>query len=312
MIKARMALGLVMALGALLVSAAPALAEFESLNTAGQGKGNVVEVKLTGGGGTVECTNTEEATGRIGWTVKSEGKEAKKGSALQVKVEGLSSCLAKSETIKEAPATLGQCEMETKQPKSETETLDTFIKECVVKVKVLEVTCEIKITTANKELSKVNLYDSGKENEELIVGPDVKGITDEVNKACETAGVKGGGGNVMQAYASLGGVRSTARGEMVIGASPRLFGTINTPATVTVINTGSTQKPSVWLRNISPPGSFTQNRTQEENCEFKLVYTMNEACNFGVEYKGVGGHLDGWEIYGVAGADHVESVVMLW
>ncbi len=78
MTKAKLFIGLTAIIGAMLSSAAPAFAEFESQSGATQGKAELVGTVLEAGGGTVTCKAPTEESSKAKWTIKNEkGKRPK-------------------------------------------------------------------------------------------------------------------------------------------------------------------------------------------------------------------------------------------
>jgi hypothetical protein len=304
----RTLIGLAVAISALLASAVPAFAEFESLG-ASQVKGNVVQMKLNAGAAEVECQNSEESAGKATGVTESGGKEARKGTALQVKVSEWGTCVTTLSGTTKGTSAVGSCAMEMLESKTETAVPGTFVKECLIKTGLSG--CEIKVPTSNKEREDVELYDSGEENENLIVEPNLKAVTTTVNAACETLGLKGTSTATLSATIILNQVRAADVGEMVIGANPTFYPVINLAGTVTVINTGAIQIPKLWSRMVSQGGSFTRNATEETTCEGKS-YGRGNSCSFMVEFKGIGGVRMGFAKYKVAGANDVETEVVLW
>ena len=76
MTKTRLAVGLITLICTLLLSAAPAFAEFEStLKTTATGKGELVETALEAGGATVTCQAFSEGSGTVNWTIVNAGKK---------------------------------------------------------------------------------------------------------------------------------------------------------------------------------------------------------------------------------------------
>jgi hypothetical protein len=176
MFSLRLILGLMIAVGALAASAAPAFAEFESQSEASSGKGQVIQAKFVGGGAGVMCQAYEESSGPAKWTTPNGGRPATK---LHIEVEKWGKCTGTFAGIKEVVKVSG-CAMELKQAGTSSQGLASVLKTCTITSSI----CEIKIEPeANKELKEVELTDSGASSENLALEPAVSGITTTVSGA---------------------------------------------------------------------------------------------------------------------------------
>ena len=154
MSKSKLVLGFLVALSTIVFSVAPAFAEFSSKATLG--KMTIKEDTVEGGGGTLTCTSGE-----------AQWKLPKSPSPREIVIgKGSKNCLAKSSEFKEIEITTNACEEElisqSKGVTKEAEILATVLTTCTVTMKVLGLTCEIKIEPeGNKELKKAKATNEG-------------------------------------------------------------------------------------------------------------------------------------------------------
>lgn len=142
----------------LAVSAAPAFAEFESTQTKGAGKSGTVV--LEGGGATLECTSAEGE-----WKIRTAGKieeqnqvkqtPTTRGPHLNLTIKKWNGCKAKTSSVKEVTAEVGECTLQLVQQEGETKAKGGVVSACTVKTKVLGLPCTI-TTPAAKEQEKIN------------------------------------------------------------------------------------------------------------------------------------------------------------
>jgi hypothetical protein len=184
MTRTKTLLGLTLLLGALLISAAPAFAEFESKNgSSNQGKGEIYEATLEGGGARVSC-QAEEGVSKAEWTVEnSEGKAQKKGPDLQVNVAGWGECQTKASGLKAVATKISACEMAVKQATEETTVPLKIVKACTITVS----SCEIKIGSQEPKGTELETTGSNAENTRLTAA--VSGMVWEVSSGCAALGV---------------------------------------------------------------------------------------------------------------------------
>jgi ribosomal protein L7/L12 len=149
------------------------------------------------GGGTVECEGEKSGVGvsEAHYKVQKEDTEQgqiKSGGHLNINVIKWGRCTAKVGEVKEAPATVSSCEQQIKQKAAKEPGKGVgfggIITECIVKTVVVGAKCEIKVgPESNQSLSSVNYENSGGN---LLITPEVSGITDTVSVGCGTAGIK--------------------------------------------------------------------------------------------------------------------------
>jgi hypothetical protein len=185
--RAKALMGLAVAIGTLLGSAAPAFAEFESKNgSSNQGKGEIYQAVVEGGGARITCESPEEeASSKVGWTVENqEGKTQKKGTNLEIKAANWGKCQTKASALKEAQTKLSACEMEVKQAEEESKIPVKIAKACTIKVSG----CEIKIGSQEPKALEVATGGGDAENTRLILA--LSGIAWEVNSECASLGIE--------------------------------------------------------------------------------------------------------------------------
>jgi hypothetical protein len=175
MIKAKLLVVFSTMIAVLAVSAAPAFAEFQSNTGVGHGAGSSGAVVLEGGGATLECTGAEGE-----WKILSGGKEATKGTSMQINTKKWNGCKAKSSIIKGVTANVKECTLELTQAAGETKAKGSTVTECTVEVKV-HGTCTIKVPAGQTGLEKNVLENSG---ENLLTKAEDTGITTKPSAAC--------------------------------------------------------------------------------------------------------------------------------
>ena len=173
MIRAKMLVVLAGMIATLAITAAPALAEFQSNSTASKGQVKVGTINIEGGGATLTCTSAEGT-----WTILSGGVASTKGKNEQLAFEKYTGCTTKSSIIKNVAATVGACTLEIEQALGESKAIGGIVGTCKVEVKVLG-TCVI--TAEGKGLKEVNLADVQVND---IITANVEGITSKPNANC--------------------------------------------------------------------------------------------------------------------------------
>jgi hypothetical protein len=181
MIKAKLVAAFSAIVAVLAISAAPALAEFQSAGAETKGSGKSGELVLEGGGGTLTCASTEGE-----WTILSGGKAATKGTDLSLAIKKFNSCKVKSKEIKEAtPSSIKECTLRLTQKAGEATAKGSVTNECTVVVKILFFTCTLSVPaangTTNKEILTNKLANSGSN---LIITAEDTGITTEPKGTC--------------------------------------------------------------------------------------------------------------------------------
>jgi|GEM_PF-5639173 len=191
--KAGMLISTLAAMAALLGSAAPAYAEFESqVKGADKGTGELFETTLEAGGATMTCTAEEPGNSKTTWTVKGTEKEQVKGPNLGIVITKLGTCTVKASGLKEEVATVSECEAEIKQTKvqgkEQGKIPGKIVKLCTIKA----ASCEIKLEPkTNSALNVFEVSDSGDANENTLIIQAVTNIVTEVVGAkCESLGIK--------------------------------------------------------------------------------------------------------------------------
>jgi hypothetical protein len=202
MIKTKLLMGLAALAVSLFASAAPASAWFEANSNTTSGPIKSFPEKsvfhASPGGPAVECKakNSEgkvvaEGTWQI--QVKQEQTKAgfqaqtKTGPHEQLKITKWGSCFGPISTIATVKCTLQVEQQEKSAAKPQTVTGSTYPPGCEVVI----ATCVIKVPAieANRRLSEVKIENIG--TNEVGIESEVKGITSQVNTACEsTFGIK--------------------------------------------------------------------------------------------------------------------------
>jgi hypothetical protein len=179
--------------GALLVCAPAALAEFKSVGKGSEGKTSSSALNVEAGGATIQCAPEEETKGDGTWVIENKEKtHVEKGPDLIVKSKTWGECKAKAGGIetKEGAVTGSECELGAEEPKEESRGLADVVSNCTFKIEVKkESICEIKVEAGeNKELNEVGMGHSGENNENLILSFELGGVkTKTSGTACTTA-----------------------------------------------------------------------------------------------------------------------------
>lgn len=284
MIKVKMFIAFAMMLGALLVSAAPAFAEFESKNGgSNQGKGEVYETVFEDGGATVTCDALEEGVSKAGWTVENkEGKAQKKGPDLLVKVTNWGKCQAKASGLKEIEAKVGECGIEIKQPEEQIKSPGAIATECIIHIS----TCEIKVGPKNNQsLKEFETAQVENTEEHTSLGLAISNLAVEVNEACVTDGIQKsstvqvrGAGAVRWVY------DRNIPLKWVVGVGKR-FINVTEPTTAITITHSSGGLESLgnvrWVGLVT--ALFIPSGAEYTNCVTTKVYEVGNTCKFTIE-----------------------------
>jgi hypothetical protein len=277
------------------MSVAPALGEFESPKKESTGKGEVVELKLEGGGVKVACQNFAESPKSVAWTIENEEKATTKGPGLLLDIENWGECTAESSGLKEVKAEISKCELEIQQPKAEKEVSGAIVKSCTIKAG----SCEIKAEASeNKSLKLISIFSSGEESENLILEPAINDVT--TTASCTCAGIKSTTEGKLTGFIELHEVQAAARSEFSVSAIPINYSAGNLTGKIKITNKGAAQKPAGWGRLTFPGGSFSANAMEEKTCETKM-YAANESCTFDVKWESIRGFAS-WLIEDMNGA----------
>jgi hypothetical protein len=173
MIRAKMLAVLAGMVATLAITAAPALAEFQSNSSATKGVVKVGAITIEGGGATLTCTSAEGT-----WTILSGGVASTKGKEERLAFEKFVGCTVKSSLINGAPATVSPCTLAVEQGLGSSKAIGGIVGTCKVEVKVLG-TCTI--TASGTGLKEVNLTNVGNNN---VINANVGGITSKPSAAC--------------------------------------------------------------------------------------------------------------------------------
>jgi len=192
MIKAKLVAVFSAMVAVLALSAAPALAEFQSNSnsTAGQAKTGLLVIQ--GGGATLTCQGSEGE-----WKIQTKGKflEHEKGEKQVKSLKGpqqyitfnkFVGCKASTSEFKELTPKVGTCTLHLEQLQGAT-AKGAIVNECSIETTVLFLTCKIS-TPAGKEEPPVNfnLEKNTLENVQnnLLVTAEDTGITSEPKGTC--------------------------------------------------------------------------------------------------------------------------------
>lgn len=218
MFKIKLMVGLAALLTALVVTAAPAMAEFESTNGQTQGKiktfPEVTTFESVAGGAKIECKSASgEPSGMWQIQVKTQtlqGKyfyqaASKKGPHEGLKIEKWGHCVGPTSLEAKVKCSL-QVEIGSQNgnPLSSGNgtgsvaptSTQTGATGCEVFLGTAENSCTVKVDpNGNRELNKVGLINGGQS--EVEIGSEVKGITSTIQESkelCKTLLIKGGQG----------------------------------------------------------------------------------------------------------------------
>jgi hypothetical protein len=186
MIKARLLIGSVVTAAALLASAVPAFAGFESKNgESDKGTGEVLEVTFEAGGGTVTCKAYTEGASKAEWTVEEAGKAQAKGPDLQIDISKWGEC-ASSKPVT-GSVKISECTLEIEQIEEQTKLIGKLVKECTIEAPL---GCTIKLgTSTNKALKTVNAGHIEATSKNTLIAPEISNLVTEVNSTCESLGI---------------------------------------------------------------------------------------------------------------------------
>jgi len=269
-------------IGILLISAAPAAAEFTSNNESTEG-GGYSAISIEGMGPTIDCGTTESS--QVSWQVKKEGKASTSGPELAIKFSSWGQCSVEYEE-KERELSGGACTWETSETESESKVTNKVSSTCKLKGEIAGKSCEVTLEPKfNEKLSTLTLVSSGKSNENLVADLALEGVTVGASGAgCETAGIKStSSAKLSGAIEALGvssAVEQLAPWRFSYTGEPGLFG-VGSKLTVFVTNEGASAKPNVIAQGHA--GHFkVYNKTMAE-CSATLLL-MNQACSMTVEF----------------------------
>jgi hypothetical protein len=288
MIKQR-TMGLAVAICVFGVITTPAFAEFQSYKDETRGSGEIVELNLESGGGTVSCQAYSESKSAAGWTIENEGKPATKGPDLAISVEKWGECNAKSGELKEVKAEVKGCEVEAKDPGEETRATGKLLTTCTVKAGTCEIIAEPK---ENKELTGTYVYSSGEKEENLILRPSISGVTTTTKGTCP--GIKPSKEGKMFGVTQLLQISPVIRVEYTISVNKYYYTPSNNTGTATITRRGSLERPN-GVENEELPNLGKKYFILEESafnvCRTTKLYNPGESCNFNVTYSEPGSDL---------------------
>jgi hypothetical protein len=172
-------LGVILTIGVLSIPIASAYAEFKSTSKVGSGEDSGMSIEA--GGAIVSCAAYSEPTSKASWAILKGGKGTTKGPDLRLKLESWGTCMAESSEISETTAKLNECELETTQTSEETTLKGKVVTACVAKFG----SCELKLEPkANGSLKNATLYNSGEENESLILKAGFTNVATSLKGSC--------------------------------------------------------------------------------------------------------------------------------
>ena len=173
MIRAKMLAVLAGMIATLAITAAPALAEFQSNSSSTNGQVKVGAITIEGGGATLTCTSAEGT-----WTIYSGAVPATKGTQEKLAFEKYVGCTVKSSLIKGVSAIVSPCSLDTEQAAGSNKAIGSIVGTCKVEVKVIG-TCTI--TAEGSGLKEVTL-ENVQAND--IITANVEGIKSKPSAAC--------------------------------------------------------------------------------------------------------------------------------
>lgn len=293
--KATTSLGLTIIVGALLLYAAPAFAEFEGSKSGGSGE--VTDATLEAGGGTVTCQAFEEGSSKAKWVIKNGTTEAEKGADLLVKVEKWGKCTAESSGIK-SEANFSECEMELVQTSTSGKVLVNLPKSCTIKASLCEIFIE-----PGKELKMALAADSGSENKNLLDLPEVSGVTTVTKGLCP--GIKSGKEGKLLGMAEMKLVHY-AMPVFEVAVLRQLYNGLNTTGVLKILNTTNAQQTVAEVSEIERPTGRWLKPTFLERTGCARAYAAMTECSMNIEFAnaGAGGLAEIAEITGGALVGH--------
>lgn len=251
------------------------IASAEFIANSSKGNGEVVEMTVEAGGGTVVCDALTESASKATWTIKTEGGAASdKGPRLGYAVSNWGKCDVSSGSLKEVEATMGACEQEVKSPGEQLKVTGTVLSACTVKVAG---GCEITVASeGNKALKEVLLESAGAESENMIMQYALTGVT---TKASGCLGVESSSTGKVSGSVELLSVQPTPlRPTMTLGGT-QVYTAGAPNGTITITNTGPTQQVLLWSLLETPGTPFTLEPTELAACK-KKTFTNRETCPF--------------------------------
>jgi hypothetical protein len=266
-------------IGALLVFAAPASAEFSALARSSEGEVTDVYQVFEGGGGKFTCENTSNPAR---WLIENGTEHTEKGPDFVLKLKGWGECIAETTGVK-VSATGSECEQRFVEPREEASITETIVSTCTLKAEILGLTCEVKIEpTSNNELKEVTVYNSGEKSEDMTLSYNVSRVTTTVNRACETGGIKSTREGKIEGSSEAKQVMPGRRaGTFVLGATSITFRRRGERRTVTLINNGANgDTPRLFFEAPAASVPFWL-IINKRNCE--KSYTLRQSCSMEVE-----------------------------
>ncbi len=260
-----------------------AYAEFSAKNA--DGKGQVVGMKLEGGGVRVSCSEKAENEALVLWKIKKGEEVTKVGPTLLLKDEKWGLCFAKAGLEEEVEATVGSCELEVAQPHEEAGVLASVHSTCTASFGG----CEVKLEpTGNKERKSVKLGFGGEKAENTMLAFSLSSVLTKVNSQCETLGIKGTSKATATDFAEMQRVLPQLPSpEFIVTAAKKRFEAVNEKLPVVVNNTTMTNnlmpaEVSVNEHSLTAVGVYAA----EKLAECIRPYNSKENCTFEVKYKG--------------------------
>lgn len=282
--------GLAVAVGAFLVAAVPAYAEFTS-GTKGlaQGTGEVVQLQIEVGGGTITCFGLESAS-KLKWTIENEsGSMVEKGPRLIYKIEKWGECTASGKEVKEAPTTIGECELEAKDSGEQTKGEVSVLSTCTATIS--EPKCEVKIPSgSNKSFKEITLGSAGAASENLVLPPTLTGVTTEVSSGCSAVGIKASKVGKVSAFVEAFHVKPPRSPTMTL-TGQRLYNMASPNGMLTVANTRMAAQTAMQISIRESAGApFSFGEPGWATCRGSIAGQGN--CTFEMKSKATLGSLE--------------------
>jgi hypothetical protein len=303
MSQAKLLTGFAVMIGALLLVATPAFAEFESTLKVTKGKGELIEIALEAGGAVVTCQAFTEGAGTASWTIRTaQGKEATNGTKLLVKPEVVSECLVKSSKIKQAKAAGPACEFELIQAHQERRIPLSILGLCqfVIHAGPSIASCNITLGASNRFRNSVSVTSNA------ILQPSLTNVITNANSTnCNEDNIASSEEGELTGVWEMKGVQVQPLAELVAAGTRLFYNEKLSKGSVTITNKGVEQSPRSWLAAETPAAAFEPVATEEVSCKKKL-YGSNEACLFGTLFLKAG-----WQVFEIQSANGGWSGVVL-
>jgi hypothetical protein len=278
MIKIKIPSVLAAAIGVLLLSATPALAEFTAQGKLSQGKGEMVETKVEAGGAAVVCQALATGSSAVKWALVNEkGELAKTGSRLLLKVAKWGECKADSSGLHGAKATVKECELEAVQVAKENPIEVATPTACNINTS----SCEIKLEPAGgKQFKNSFIYDGGKATQNLVIRPTIVQIATHVTSGCPALGINASEEGLWHGVGEAQQVKAAAIfPTFAISANPLVY-RAGEEGLVTITNIGAPESRTVHLEfEENPAKNFEPTQASLLLCEEKK-YALGETCSF--------------------------------